>query len=192
MCCAYSAELPSSECGGLSACCPSQDVRRTFPGHPAFETEEGIAKLRRVLVAYSWRNPSVGYAPRFSDCATAGSDVFLVGCSYCQSMNFICAMLLIVLLMEEEDTFWMMVVVIEQLLPREYYTNTMLASQVDQQVFCVLIADKLPRIHQHFVSHDLSLPLISTQWFLCQYVNSMPTEVSPPLPVASSVLRLEC
>ncbi len=161
----------------------AQDVRRTFPGHPAFESAEGIAKLRRVLVAYSWRNPSVGYAaPQLFGQLRL---IRLLRRSYCQSMNFICAMLLIVLLMDEEDTFWMMVVVIEQLLPRDYYTNTMLASQVDQQVFCVLIADKLPRIHQHFVSHDLSLPLISTQWFLCQYVNSMPTEVS----ISTGLLR---
>lgn len=38
-----------------------QDVHRTFPGHPWLDSEEGKKLLRRVLVAYSWRNPGVGY-----------------------------------------------------------------------------------------------------------------------------------
>jgi hypothetical protein len=41
----------------------------------------------------------------------------------------------------------------------------------------VLIADKLPNINQHFVKHSLQMPLISTAWFLCLYVNSLPAEV---------------
>lgn len=92
-------------------------------------------------------------------------------------MNFIAAMLLIVFMMDEEEAFWMLVVIVEQLLPREYYTNTMLASQVDQKVFVALIEDKLPPIHRHMVQHKLSLPLISTQWFLCIFVNTLPSEV---------------
>jgi hypothetical protein len=45
------------------------DLRRTFPDHPAFHVDAAgaglIPSLRRVLLAYSKRNPSVGecYAP---------------------------------------------------------------------------------------------------------------------------------
>jgi hypothetical protein len=52
--------------GRLSSGVPSsnliltQDIRRTFPGHPVFDSEEGVEKLKRVLVCYSWRNPEVG------------------------------------------------------------------------------------------------------------------------------------
>jgi hypothetical protein len=60
-----------------------QDLRRTFPDNVMFESEEGISALRRVLVAYSWLNPEIGY---------------------CQSMNFISALFL--LFMDEEDAFW--------------------------------------------------------------------------------------
>jgi Rab-GTPase-TBC domain/FYVE zinc finger len=67
-----------------------KDLHRTFPGHRVFETKDGLDTLRRVLTAYSLHNPAVGY---------------------CQSMNFVCAMLL--LFMEEQDAFWMMTTVLE-------------------------------------------------------------------------------
>lgn len=38
-----------------------QDLPRTFPGHPWLDTPEGHAALRRVLVAYSFRDSDVGY-----------------------------------------------------------------------------------------------------------------------------------
>ena len=58
-------------------------MSRTFPDMSKFETEDGIGPLRRVLVAFSWDNTSIGY---------------------CQSMNFVCAIFL--LFMEEEEAFW--------------------------------------------------------------------------------------
>ena len=48
------------------------DLARTFPGHRFFETAAGQAQLRQVLVAYSLRNPRVGYVQGMgarSECA---------------------------------------------------------------------------------------------------------------------------
>ena len=59
-----------------------RDVYRTYPEHPYLQTEEGIASLRRVLLAFSIHDEQVGY---------------------CQSLNFLVGFLLIVMEREDEE-----------------------------------------------------------------------------------------
>ena len=81
-----------------------KDLRRTFPYHPAFQSDESLQRLERVLVAYANRNPSIGY---------------------CQSMNFVTALLL--LFMPEEDAFWVLVTIVEDRL-QDYFSEVINSS----------------------------------------------------------------
>lgn len=132
-----------------------KDLDRTFPEHEYFNLNgNGEASLRRILSAYALHNPIVGY---------------------CQSLNFICGMML--LLMDEEDVFWQLVTIVETLLPEDYYTRSMIGTYTDQQVLQKLIEIYLPNIHQRLEEAQLLLPLITVQWFMCIFVNTLRPEV---------------
>ncbi|XP_046957071.1 TBC1 domain family member 2B isoform X1 [Lynx rufus] len=132
------------------------DLLRTLPNnkHYSCPTSEGIQKLRNVLLAFSWRNPDIGY---------------------CQGLNRLVAVALLYL--EQEDAFWCLVTIVEVFMPRDYYTKTLLGSQVDQRVFRDLLSEKLPRLHSHLEQHKVDCTLITFNWFLVVFVDSVVSDV---------------
>lgn len=128
-----------------------KDLLRTFPEIIAESDQEMIQMLRRVLLAYALRNPTIGY---------------------CQSMNYIAALLLFHL--EEEKAFWVFSALIEDILPNNYYVPSLLGGRVDQQVFQSCIASKLPRLFEQFKTTNTLLEPIICPWFLCLYINVLP------------------
>lgn len=131
------------------------DLLRTLPNNRHYETPDapGINPLRRVLLAYSRRNLIVGY---------------------CQGLNRLAAIAL--LFMSEEDAFWCLVAVVEYIMPRDYYSRTLEASQVDQRVLKDLMAEKLPRLSGHLESNKVDLSLFTFNWFLTVFVDTIPAE----------------
>ena len=74
-----------------------KDLHRTFPNHSAFDAEtDGRSMLRDVLTAYALRNCDVGY---------------------CQSLNYVAAMLLVALHFDAEAAFWILASVCEDYFP---------------------------------------------------------------------------
>ncbi|PNI32812.1 TBC1D2B isoform 2 [Pan troglodytes] len=132
------------------------DLLRTLPNnkHYSCPTSEGIQKLRNVLLAFSWRNPDIGY---------------------CQGLNRLVAVALLYL--EQEDAFWCLVTIVEVFMPRDYYTKTLLGSQVDQRVFRDLMSEKLPRLHGHFEQYKVDYTLITFNWFLVVFVDSVVSDI---------------
>ncbi|KAK1224681.1 hypothetical protein PQX77_012427 [Marasmius sp. AFHP31] len=122
-----------------------KDLHRSLPEYPGYQSEEGIGALRRVLQAYSFRNPELGY---------------------CQAMNILAAAILIY--MSEEQAFWLLEVLCDRLLPG-YYAPSMHGTLLDQRVFESLVQRCLPMIHEHFQAVDVQLSVASLPWFLSLY-----------------------
>ncbi|KAH9479789.1 Putative GTPase-activating protein [Psilocybe cubensis] len=127
-----------------------KDLHRSLPEYAGYQSEEGINSLRRVLRAYSYMNPELGY---------------------CQAMNILAAAILIY--MSEEQAFWLLEVLCGRLLPG-YYAPSMHGTLLDQRVFESLVQKYLPIIHDHFTLVDVQLSVASLPWFLSLYINSMP------------------
>ncbi|KAF4822957.1 putative GTPase-activating protein [Colletotrichum tropicale] len=127
-----------------------KDLNRSLPEYPGFQSEEGIGRLRRVLTAYSWVNPDVGY---------------------CQAMNIVVAALLIY--MSETQAFFLLSSLCDRLVPG-YYSTTMYGTLLDQKVFESLVEKTMPILWEHLVKSDVQLSVVSLPWFLSLYVNSMP------------------
>ncbi|KAF2139153.1 uncharacterized protein K452DRAFT_360858 [Aplosporella prunicola CBS 121167] len=127
-----------------------KDLNRSLPEYPGFQSDEGISRLRRVLTAYSWINPEVGY---------------------CQAMNIVVAALLIY--MSEPQAFFILSILCDRLLPG-YYSTTMYGTLLDQRVFESLVEKTMPILWEHLVKSDVQLSVVSLPWFLSLYVNSMP------------------
>jgi hypothetical protein len=103
-----------------------KDIDRTFPEHEYFGgAGDGENSLRRILTAYAVHNPDVGY---------------------CQSLNFVGGLML--LFMDEEDAFWLLLTIIETLLPKDYYTRSMVGTYTDQYVLSHLLQTYVPNVHK--------------------------------------------
>ncbi|XP_070566750.1 TBC1 domain family member 2B-like [Ptychodera flava] len=131
------------------------DLLRTLPNNMHYENmdSDGIPKLRRVLLAYSCHNPDIGY---------------------CQGLNRVAAIAL--LFLSEEDAFWCLVAIVEHIMPKDYYSKTLIGSQTDQRVFKDILADKAPRLSAHLDHYNVDLSLITFNWFLTVFCETVPIE----------------
>lgn len=142
-----------------------QDLHRTFPENKYFwspfddekdchvSVPEKIDQLRNVLQVYSLNNGRKGY---------------------CQGLNYIAGLTLLIT-GNEEKAFWLLFVLLNNLLP-DYYSVSMHDVRVDIWVLGELVRKRLPLLHAHLEANNLSVALICTKWFLCLYVDTLPTE----------------
>ena len=123
-----------------------KDLHRSLPEHPAFQHDDGLGALRRVLQAYALRNTQVGY---------------------CQAMNILSSVFL--LFCDEENAFWMLASLCENLLP-DYYKDKVVGAQIDQGVLDELVKMYLPTLHGHLDKLGI-IKMISISWFLTIFIS---------------------
>jgi hypothetical protein len=130
------------------------DINRTLTDNVFFRKGPGVTKLKEVLLAYSRRNPEVGY---------------------CQGMNLIAGSLLLIT-PTAEDTFWLLASMIEKILPKHYYDHGLLASRADQVVLRQYISQVLPKLSAHLEGLGVELEALTFQWFLSVFTDCLSAE----------------
>ncbi|KAF7311903.1 GTPase activating rab protein [Mycena indigotica] len=132
-----------------------KDVGRTMPLNVFFGGDgAGVVKLRRVLTAYSRRNPTVGY---------------------CQGMNLVTSTLLLVHA-DEEEAFWALSAIVERILPEDFFSPSLLPSRACPLVLLDYIKDFSPKLHTHLADLGVDLPAICFSWFLSLFTDCLPIE----------------
>ncbi|KZT02541.1 TBC-domain-containing protein [Laetiporus sulphureus 93-53] len=132
-----------------------KDVCRTMPLNVFFgRTGAGVDKLRRVLTAYSRRNPSVGY---------------------CQGMNLVTSTLLLIHA-DEEEAFWVLSAIIERILPPDFFSPSLLSSRACPLVLQDYVQEHIPKLYHHLTELGVDLPAICFSWFLSLFTDCLPIE----------------
>ncbi|KAG6852843.1 hypothetical protein C0991_008662, partial [Blastosporella zonata] len=148
------AEADGEGLGGVAAEI-EKDVGRTMPLNVFFGGDgAGVDKLRRVLLAYSRRNPAVGY---------------------CQGMNLITSTLLLVHA-DEEDAFWTLAAIVERLLPEDFFSPSLLPSRACPLVLLDYVQEYMPKLHAHLTELGVDLAAICFSWFLSLFTDCLPVE----------------
>ncbi|ORY13518.1 rab-GTPase-TBC domain-domain-containing protein [Clohesyomyces aquaticus] len=130
------------------------DINRTLTDNIFFRKGPGVHKLNEVLLAYSRRNPEVGY---------------------CQGMNLITACLLLIM-PTAEDAFWVLATMIENILPQKYYDQQLLTSRADQSVLRSYVVELLPKLSAHLDALEIELEALTFQWFLSVFTDCLSAE----------------
>lgn len=133
-----------------------KDVKRTFPTNVFFGGDGvGCEKLRRLLTAFAWHDPSIGY---------------------CQGMNLVAATLLLIY-QDEEKAYWTFVAMVRNLLPDEWFSPSLQGSMAEQRILEDLVKDILPKISNHFESIGLEFSAVTFGWMLSLFTSCLPIEV---------------
>jgi hypothetical protein len=130
------------------------DITRTLTDNIFFRKGPGVRKLNEVLLAYSRRNPEVGY---------------------CQGMNLITACLLLIM-PTAEDAFWVLTTMVENILPEKYYDQQLLTSRADQTVLREYVVELLPKLSNHLDILEVELEALTFQWFLSVFTDCLSAE----------------
>ncbi|KAH8739326.1 TBC domain containing protein [Cryptosporidium ryanae] len=141
------------------------DLNRTFTNvilDKDANDSEIVMELYRVLKAFSSFDSKIGY---------------------CQSLNFIAAILLVN--MKEELAFWTLVQLISHKRNEDfmicnwsnlenYYKDGMEGIICDMKVLKQLCKSMIPKVHERFEYFGIDIQWFAIEWFLCLFVTTFP------------------
>ena len=131
------------------------DIYRTFPEDENFKKEK-IESLKNVLIVYSRRNCSLGY---------------------CQGFNYIVGKILKVV-KNEEDVFWIFTQIIENLLPINYYYDS-IGIIIDNNILFKKLECFNKTLMNHFMKYKFELLIknILYKWLICLFSQNIKDEL---------------
>ena len=91
---------------------------------------------------------------------------------YCQSLNFLAAILLIVL--GEEPAFYALSTIVETYLPDDYYCGGMHGFRVDLKLFETLLSERTPEVFKHAKQLHHEWMITASGWLLTLFTNTFP------------------
>eukprot|EP00049_Salpingoeca_infusionum_P027592 m.33299 g.33299 ORF g.33299 m.33299 type:complete len:816 (-) comp9605_c1_seq1:69-2516(-) len=134
-----------------------KDLLRSFPTNRHFDSLESpaVQSLHRILLANSFYMPDIGY---------------------CQGLGMIVCHLLLVV--DEETAFWILHVILANLLPPEYFGETLLGVVAEDEVLNHLVRTKLPDVATSIERGGVQLSLTTFSWLLTAFASVCPTPFS--------------
>ncbi|AFZ79666.1 TBC domain containing protein [Theileria equi strain WA] len=136
--------------GGRTTLAIELDIRRTYPSL-RFYNKYGRSMLRRILMAYAFFDPEVGYV---------------------QGLNFIVANLL--WHSSEEQAFWALISLMYLYDLRPMFLPGLPGVFKRCEILEHVMAKHLPALHAHLRNVGVHIPMISSDWFMTLCANSIP------------------
>ena len=116
---------------------------------------EMLNSVKRILVAYTLRNPVIGY---------------------CQGMNFILGK--IIFQLPEEESFWVFAMLLERILPVDYYSHLVGVQSDCHYLGEDLIRILLPDVYRKLNKFNQSATFFAFNWFVCLFQDKLSDRVS--------------
>ena len=129
-----------------------RDVPRTFSTNEVCREPSFRMQLRNVLAAYSARNTAIGY---------------------CQGMNYLVATIMLHV-RDEYDVFELATILFEEIIPRDYFLESMFGYHVDQAVLEACVREYIPAVAAHLDEKLIPMSCFSCAWLLCLGVEALP------------------
>jgi len=131
-----------------------EDAPRTFPLNPSF-TEEYQQSFCRVLNAYAFLNPEVGYV---------------------QGMGYIVGLLLLTSERREQETLFVLARLMEDCGLSGLYQEGFPLLEQYMGTFDVLMDELMPELRRHFEREGVQSSDYAQQWFLSLFVYCLPMQ----------------